>query len=144
MDHIFGKPKPKVDTGLDSEHHNYYKANERLKKREKELKERMSNPLTYPSRGESLRDQRRAVPTAETTAKLGLEDRKRYMGNIELENMIMDNLSKYGLLVSGNVNATENAALFREALRPSLITQHINFQSRKIWKKDREAKKKGL
>ena len=49
------------------------------------------------------------------------------MGNIELENMIMDNVSKYGLLVSTNKSATENPALLREAFRPSLVTQHINF-----------------
>lgn len=49
------------------------------------------------------------------------------MGNIEFENMIMDNLSKYGILVSSSVNTAENPALFREAMRPSLITQHINF-----------------
>ena len=44
------------------------------------------------------------------------------MGNIELENMIMDNMSKYGLLVNTNNTSTENPALIREALRPSLIT----------------------
>ena len=44
------------------------------------------------------------------------------MGNIELENMIMDNKSKYGLLVSSNNQATENPALMREAFRPSLVT----------------------
>ena len=48
------------------------------------------------------------------------------MGNAELENMIMDNLSKIGLLVTGK-QETENPALYREAMRPSLITQHINF-----------------
>jgi hypothetical protein len=58
--------------------------------------------------------------------KLGILHKKRYMGNIELENMIMDNLSKYGLLVSQQ-NVAENPALLREAVRPSLITQHINF-----------------
>lgn len=63
------------------------------------------------------------------------------MGNIELENMIMDNMSKYGLLVNANSTATENPALIREALRPSLITQHINFQSRKIWRKNKEEKR---
>ena len=36
---------------------------------------------------------------------------------------------------------TENPALLREAMRPSLITQHINFQSKKIWKRDRLEKK---
>lgn len=63
------------------------------------------------------------------------------MGNIELENMIMDNMSKYGLLVSANKQETENPALLREALRPSLVTQHINFQSRKIWRKNKELKR---
>ena len=29
----------------------------------------------------------------------------------------------------------------REAFRPSLITQHINFQSRKKWQKSKEIKK---
>ena len=48
------------------------------------------------------------------------------MGNIELENMIMDNLSKIGMLVNCK-NKTENPALLREAMRPSLVTQHINF-----------------
>ena len=63
------------------------------------------------------------------------------MGNIELENMIMDNLSKIGLLVNGK-NETENPTLLREALRPSLVTQHINFQSKKIWKREKEARAK--
>lgn len=71
-----------------------------------------------------------------------MNNKKRYMGNIELENMIMDNMSKYGLLVNANSTATENPALIREALRPSLITQHINFQSRKIWRKNKELKRK--
>ena len=67
------------------------------------------------------------------------------MGNIELENMIMDNMSKYGLLVTAQSTSTENPALIREALRPSLVTQHINFQSRKIWKKNKiESKKKKI
>ena len=43
------------------------------------------------------------------------------MGNIELENMIMDNMSKYGLLVNAS-NKTDNTALIREAFRPSLVT----------------------
>ena len=65
----------------------------------------MKNPLTYPSKGERLRDQKRAVPSISTLAKLGiLHDKKRYMGNIELENMIMDNISKIGLLVNQTSN----------------------------------------
>ena len=63
------------------------------------------------------------------------------MGEIELENMIMDNMSKYGMLVNIQKGAAENPALIREAMRPSLITQHINFQSKKIWKKGKEEKK---
>jgi len=133
MNRIFGKPKSTIDTGLDSPMHNYYIAERRKIETEKELARRKKNPLTYPSKGEKLRDQRRAVPTHDTMMKAGILTRKRYMGNIELENMIMDNLSKYGLLVSSTVGATENPALLREAMRPSLITQHINFQSRKIW-----------
>lgn len=75
------------------------------------------------------------MPTNSTLAKAGILHKNRYIGNIELENMIMDNKSKYGLLVSQQ-NNTENPALIREAVRPSLITQHINFQSRKIWEKE--------
>lgn len=75
---------------------------------------------------ETLKSQRRAVPTVETLSKLSTLHKKRYMGNIELENMIMDSMSKYGLLVSQS-NVCENPALLREAVRPSLITQHINF-----------------
>lgn len=127
MNRIFGKPKSMVDTGLDSPLHNYYTAERRKTEAEKELARRKKNPLTYPSKGEKLRDQRRAVPTHDTMMRAGILTRKRYMGNIELENMIMDNLSKYGLLVSSTVGATENPALLREAMRPSLITQHINF-----------------
>ena len=130
--HIVGKPKSKIDTGLDSHLHNYYTAEARREAREKELKIRKKNPLTYPSKNETLSDQRRAVPSQGTLMKLGILDKKRYMGSIELENLIMDNKSKQGLLVSQS-NTCENPALLREALRPSLITQHINFQSRKIW-----------
>ena len=101
MNRIVGKPRPAVDTGLDSHMHNYHIAESRRKIREKEMTERMKNPLTYPSKGERLRDQKRAVPSISTLAKLGiLHDKKRYMGNIELENMIMDNISKIGLLVN--------------------------------------------
>lgn len=46
---------------------------------------------------------------------------KRFMGQIELENLIMDNLSKYGILVSQQ-NSCDNPALIREAVRPSLVT----------------------
>ena len=71
------------------------------------------------------------MPTELTLARLGILGQKSYMGNIELENMIMDNKSKYGLLVNSKVETAQNANLMREALRPSLIIQHINFQSRK-------------
>ena len=37
MDRIFGKPQPKIDTGLDSHHHNFHIAEERRIKREKEI-----------------------------------------------------------------------------------------------------------
>ena len=40
------------------------------------------------------------MPTHGTMKKLGIFGKKRYMGNIELENMIMDNMSKLGVLVS--------------------------------------------
>ena len=130
-----------IDTGLDSHLHNYHIAEKRQKERERELAQRMKNPLTYPSKGETLRDQERAVPTQNTLAKLGLLDnKKRFMGKIELENMIMDNISKYGLLVTQQ-NSTENPALLREAVRPSLITQHINFQSRKLWLQEKAKKR---
>lgn len=80
------------------------------------------------------------MPTTETLSKMRILDQKRYMGNIELENMIMDSMSKYGLLVNQS-SASENPALIREAVRPSLITQHINFQSRKIWEREKKEKK---
>ena len=101
----------------------------------------MKNPLTYPSRNERMRDQERSVPTQQTLQKIGPLVGRRKMGEIELENMIMDNLSKYGMLVNVQKGAAENPALIREAMRPSLITQHINFQSKKIWKKGKEKKK---
>lgn len=63
------------------------------------------------------------------------------MGNIELENMIMDNMSKYGLMRTSSEGKAQNPALLREAFRPSLITQHINFQSKKIWQKEKQKKK---
>ena len=140
MDRIFGKAQHKVDTGLDSHKHNYKVAETRRVAREKELQRRKQNPLTYPSKGENLRDQRRVVPSVSTQVKMGLLNERRYMGNAELENMIMDNLSKIGLLVNGK-QETENPALFREAMRPSLITQHINFQSKKIWQKQKTERK---
>ena len=56
MERIKGNPRPAVDTGLDSHMHNYHIAEERRKAREKEMSERMKNPLTYPSKDERLRD----------------------------------------------------------------------------------------
>ena len=56
MERITGKPRPAVDTGLDSHMHNYHIAEKRRKVREKEMAERMKNPLTYPSKNERLRD----------------------------------------------------------------------------------------
>ena len=56
MHRITGKPQSRVDTGLDSHLRNYKFAEERSKDREKELQRRMRNPLTYPSKGETLRD----------------------------------------------------------------------------------------
>ena len=97
----------------------------------------MKNPLTYPNKGESLRDQKRAIPSKETIVKLGIQNKKRYMGNVEFENMIMDNKSKYGLLVTAKDTPTGNAALLREAMRPSLVRQHINHQCRKIWQQNK-------
>lgn len=101
---------------------NHKVAETRRKKHEKELERRMKNPLTYPTKGETLADQNRLVPKDTTLAKLGILGQKRYMGNIELENMIMDNKSKYGLLVNSKHVACENPSLLREAMRPSLIT----------------------
>lgn len=63
MNRIRGKPKPKIDSGLDSHMHNYYTAEERRLHREKELSRRMQNPLTFPTKNETLRDQKRAIPT---------------------------------------------------------------------------------
>ena len=61
------------------------------------------------------------MPDQGTLMKLGILDKKRNMGKIELENLIMDSMSKYGLLVWSQ-NSCENPALLREAIRPSLIT----------------------
>ena len=121
MHRIEGKAKSVIDTGLDSHLHNYYIAEQRKKEKAEEIARRKKNPLTYPHEKETLRDQRRVVPTQGTLKKMGILHKTRYMGNIELENMIMDNMSKYGLLVS-QTNASENPALLREAMRPSLIT----------------------
>ena len=76
MDRIFGKPKPLVDTGLDSHQHNYYVAEKRRIEREKELARRKANPLTYPSKNEKLRDQRRVIPSVATQVKLGILNQK--------------------------------------------------------------------
>ena len=66
------------------------------------------------------------VPSFETIQKFGLNQKTRYMGNVELENLIMDNRSKYGILATKDKAVAENPALLREAMRPSLVTQHIN------------------
>ena len=39
-----------------------------------------------------------------------------------LENLIMDNRSKYGILATKDKAVAENPALLREAMRPSLVT----------------------
>lgn len=104
MQRIEGKPHARIDTGLDSHLHNYHIAESRRKEREKILAARKKDPLRYPSKNETLKDQKRAIPTIGTLVKLGILYKKRYMGNIELENMIMDNLSKYGLLRSTTTN----------------------------------------
>ena len=54
-----------------------------------------------------------------------------------LEKMIMDNLSKIGLMIT-SANGTNNPILVREAMRPSLISQHLKFQTRKAARKKLE------
>ena len=56
MHRIYGKPQSKVDTGLDSYLHNYHIAEARSKTRDEEMAKRKKNPLTYPTKGEKLRD----------------------------------------------------------------------------------------
>jgi hypothetical protein len=56
MNRIEGKAKSVIDTGLDSQLHNYYIAEGRQKERDKEIARRKKNPLTYPSKDETLRD----------------------------------------------------------------------------------------
>ena len=120
---IKGQAKSKVDSGLDEPQLNYFMSEERRKKREKDFAKRSKNPLTYPAKNETLQDQQRFLPTQSTLAKLGILGQKtRYMGNIELENMIMDNMSKYGLMRTSSEGKAQNPALLREAFRPSLIT----------------------
>lgn len=68
----------------------------------------MSNPLTYPSKGETLKDQYRAIPSESTMKKLNSKGKRPVMGSIQLENMIMDNLSKVGILVMGGKNKADN------------------------------------
>ena len=82
MHHIQGKPKSRVDTGLDSLLHNFKIAERRNKEREKELQQRMSNPLTYPSKGETLKDQYRAIPSESTMKKLNSKGKRPVMGSI--------------------------------------------------------------
>ena len=53
---IEGKPRSKIDTGLDSYIHNRKMAKERKIEDDKVLEKRMRNPLTYPTEGENLRD----------------------------------------------------------------------------------------
>ena len=86
----------------------------------------------------------RAIPTESTMKKVNKGRERRQMGNIELENLITDGLNKYGILVKDRHSSTVNPALLREALRPSLITQHINFQSKKIWLHNKKAKKNAI
>jgi len=40
----------------------------------------------------------RAIPTEGTMKKINPNVQRRYMGNIELENLITDGLGKYGIL----------------------------------------------
>jgi len=56
MIRIRGKAQSLIDTGLDSRLHNYHIAERRQKERDKELERRKKNPLTFPSKGETLRD----------------------------------------------------------------------------------------
>ena len=56
MNRIYGKPQSRVDTGLDSYLLNYHIAEARSKTRDEEIARRKKNPLTYPTKGETLRD----------------------------------------------------------------------------------------
>lgn len=63
---ISGKPKSLVDTGLDSHTHNWYIAERRRIEGQKEMEKRKKNLMTYPSKNETLRDQKRMIPTQNT------------------------------------------------------------------------------
>lgn len=49
----------------------------------------------------------------------------RYVGNVEIENLIADTRVRQGLVhMGGNVT---NPLLVKEAMRPSIITQHLEY-----------------
>ena len=61
----------------------------------------MQNPLLYPSGKQSLRDQKVAVLSQETEVKYQIEKTvPKNIGDMALEKMIMDNLSKIGLMIT--------------------------------------------
>ena len=63
-----------------------------------------------------------AVLTAETEIKYHIEKTvPKNIGDMQLEKMIMDNLSKIGLMATTGED-TSNIILIREAMRPSLIS----------------------
>ena len=58
----------------------------------------------------------------ETEVKYQIEKTvPKNIGDMALEKMIMDNLSKIGLMITSSGD-TNNPVLIREAMRPSLIT----------------------
>ena len=71
-----------------------------------------------------------AVLTNETEVKYQIEKTvPKNVGDMALEKMIMDNLSKIGLMITSK--GGHNPILVREAMRPSLISQHQHFQTKK-------------
>ena len=92
------------------------------------------------------------IPSEAACAKLA-DEGKLFFGDSQMENLISAYRTKTGLLAVNVKKAqAENPALIREAQRPSIIDQHIRFQSKKMAIKAEEeriaalkkaAKKKG-
>ena len=98
----------------------------------------MLDPLTYPSKNETMESQNVVVPTEEEIAKLA-EEGKFFFGDGQMDNLIATFRMKFGILARDKKSSqAENPALIREAMRPSLISQHINYQRKKIAIKKRE------
>ena len=92
-----------------------------------ELEHRMRDPLTYPSKNETIESQNVVVPSDDAMARLA-EEGNTFFGDGQMENLIATFRTKFGILANDKRTAeAENPALIREAMRPSITDQHITF-----------------